>query len=368
MKTSLMVLTAAAVAMVAVGQERTSPVLNNQDALGQFSRVTQLMESTAATAPGLARAAEPVIENARQGIAALRIAASLQDGGIQYDLLANARAYLALSDSVPKPYPFPQEGRKQFAELREAVERLDAHFRGLLAAKELQLRGADRDNLKRYAEANETQTPPAPGRVLFLGDSITDGWRLNEYFPGKDYVNRGISGQITGQMLGRMLADVVANKPEAMVLLGGTNDIARGVPAGTIQQNIVMIADLAEKYSIKPIFAAILPIHDYNKDQNPAWEMSRRRPMESIRAMNDWIKSFCGKRGYTYLDYFTPMVDDAGFLKKDMAEDGLHPNAAGYKVMAALVQSAIDRTLPESTASPASAAKKRRRLFGGAGK
>jgi lysophospholipase L1-like esterase len=132
-------------------------------------------------------------------------------------------------------------------------------------------------------------------------------------------------------MLGRMLVDVVANKPAAMVLLAGTNDIARNIELTTIQSNITMIADLADKYQIKPIFASILPIHDYNKDKNPAFEMSRRRPMESIRAMNVWIKSFCAKRGYTYLDYFTPTLDEAGFLKKDLAEDGLHPTPPGTK-------------------------------------
>ena len=202
---------------------------------------------------------------------------------------------------------------------------------------------------------------------MFFGDSITDFWRLNEYFPGKDYVNRGISGQVTGQMLGRMLSDVVANKPAAMVVLAGTNDIARGVEPAAIQFNLTLIADLAEKYQIKPVFASILPIHDYNRAQNPAWEMSRRRPMASIREMNTWIKSFCAKRGYTYLDYFTPMLDEAGFLKKDMAEDGLHPNAAGYKAMAALVQSSLDRVLP-SPNPPAVPEKKRRRLLGIGGK
>ena len=340
-----------------------SAVLNNRDVLAQFERVSQLMESTATTAPGLARAAEPVIENVRQGLTSLRIAASVQDGAIQYDMLANAHAYLALSDALPKPHPFSAEGRKQFAELRESVDRLETHFRALLAQKETQLRPADRDNLRRYAEGNATLGPTSPARVVFLGDSITDGWRLNEYFPGKDYINRGIGGQVSGQMLGRMLTDVIGNKPAAMVVLAGTNDIARGTDPATIQHNLTMMADLADKHKIKPIFASILPIHDYNRDQNPAWEMSRRRPMETIRAMNTWIKAFCTARGYTYLDYFPPMLDDAGFLRKDLAEDGLHPNAAGYKIMAALVQSAIDRTLPAAT-PPAPARKKRGGFLG----
>lgn len=348
----------------AVAQQAPSPapaVMNARDTLEHLGRLVQLMESTSATAPGLARASAPVIENARQGVTALRLLS--QDGGIQYDFLMNARAYLALADSVPKPHPFSQEGARQFAELREGVERFDAHFRGLLVNKETALRGADRDNLKRYAEANSLQSPPTPQRVVFLGDSITDGWRLNEYFPGKDYLNRGISGQVTGQMLGRMLADVIAHKPAAMLVLAGTNDIARGVDLGVIQGNLTMMADLAEKYKIKPVFASILPVHDYYRDQNPAFEVTRRRPMASIRTMNDWIKSFCARRGYIYVDYFAPLLDPAGFLKKETAEDGLHPNAAGYRVMAGLAADAIAKALPAApTPEPE---KKRRRLFGG---
>lgn len=351
-----------AAALVLAAQPSSSPVMNPRETLEHLNRLTQLMESTSATAPGLARAAAPVLENARQGLAAVRLLN--QDGPLQYDFLANARAYLALADAIPKPHPFSPEGARQFAELRGGVERLDAHFRGLLANKEVQLRGSDRDNLKRYAEANSLQSPPTPRRVLFLGDSITDGWRLNEYFPGKDYVNRGISGQITGQMLGRMLADVVAHKPAAMVVLAGTNDIARGVELTAIQGNLTMIADLADKHKIKPVFASILPVHDYNKDQNPAFEMTKRRPMASIRSMNDWIKSFCVQRGYTYLDYFTPLLDAGGFLKKETADDGLHPNAAGYRVMAGLAEEAIARTLPAANPAP-EPEKKRRRLFGG---
>src|SRR5262249_52582672 len=140
-------------AVAALAQQPQSAVLNNQEVLAQFTRVTQLMESTAVTAPGLARAAEPVIENVRQGLKTLRTAASVQAGGIKSDMLWNAQASRALAASVPKPHPFSAEGRKQFAELREAVDRLETHFRALLAVKETQLRGADRDNLRRFAEA-----------------------------------------------------------------------------------------------------------------------------------------------------------------------------------------------------------------------
>ena len=205
------------------------------------------MESTATTIPGLMRAGAPVAENTRAAVANLE-KASGQPAALTYTLLVHLKAYMALADSVPKPYPFPEEASKQFAELHQVIIRIESHFEALLAQKDTLLRGADRDNLRRYAESNARLGPPqaAKPRVVFLGDSITDGWRLNEYFPERDFVNRGISGQITGEMLGRMKADVIDLKPAVMVVLAGTNDIARGVPLTTIQNNLTMIADLAE--------------------------------------------------------------------------------------------------------------------------
>jgi lysophospholipase L1-like esterase len=148
-------------------------------------------------------------------------------------------------------------------------------------------------------------------RIRFLGDSITDCWRLNEYFPNRDFVNRGISGQITAEMLDRMKADVIDLKPAAMLVLGGTNDIARGVPLSTIENNLTMIADLADHYKIKPLFASVLPISDYHKDVNPNYEMTRTRPPATIRALNEWIKSLSTARNFVYLDYYSEMVDSS---------------------------------------------------------
>jgi lysophospholipase L1-like esterase len=328
-----------------------------------YNRILHLMDSTTTTVPGLARAAAPIIENARQPLDTMRRINRPQDGALHYDFLHHSRAFLALADAMPKPHPFPAEAARQFVELRAALDRADAHFRAILALKEQQLRSPDRDNLKRYAEANATTSPPQEGvtRAVFLGDSITDGWRLNEYFPGKDYINRGISGQTTGQMLGRFMADVAAHKPNAMILLGGTNDLARGIALDAIRNNIAMIADLAASHKIKPILASVLPIHDYNKDQNPSFERSPQRPPASIVALNKWIGAFAKQRGYIYLDYFTPSADDAGFLKKDLADDGLHPNTAGYRVMAPLVEAAIAEAVPPRAPEPK---RRRRGIFG----
>ena len=305
------------------------------------------MESSAYAIPEMVRTSAPILENGRQSRAALAVARGQQHAGLVYGFQKNVQAFLALTSAFPRPYPFPDEARKQLLDLRTAADQLEAHLMALLEQRENALRAPDRDNLKRYAEANSQLPAPsaAKPRVVFLGDSITDGWRLKEYFPDQDFVNRGISGQITGEMLGRFKADVVDLKPVAMVFLGGTNDFARGVTLTTIQNNITMIGELASANRIKPIFASILPVSDYAKDKNPAWEHTKLRPPDQIRSLNNWLKSYCQNRGYLYLDYFSALVDSAGFLKADAADDGLHPNALGYRVMAPLAAEAIQKSI-----------------------
>jgi len=333
-------------------------LLSSRETLEVYGRAVQLMESTSVAVPELARAAAPLVENARQAVITLRSTPG-QNAGLTYTLLINLRAYLALADSLPKPFPFPEEPHKQFSELRAGLNRIETHFRALLDQKEAQLRHPDRDNLRRYAEENAKVGPPQPKqpRVVFLGDSITDGWRLNEYFPDRDFVNRGISGQITGEMLGRMKADVIDLRPALMLVLAGTNDVARGVPIRTIQNNLTMIADLAETYKIRPLFASLLPVSDYHIDQNPQYEQSKRRPPETIRQINAWLTEFCRQRNYLYVDYFSQMADRAGLLKSELSDDGLHPNSLGYRIMAPEALAAIDKALVP-------AQKPRKRLLG----
>ena len=122
------------------------------------------MESTGVAVPELARAGGPLIENARQDAKALT-GPTYNHSAVLYRLLTNVRVYLELSDALPKPYPFAEEARKQLTGLREAHDRLEAHFRALLEQKEQQVRNPDRDNLRRYAEANRTQSAPAPGEI-----------------------------------------------------------------------------------------------------------------------------------------------------------------------------------------------------------
>ncbi len=336
---------AAALCAAALWGQVRAP-LPAKEALELFGRAVELMEATSVATPELARAAAPLVENARQTVITMR-ALSGQNAPLTYTLLGNLRAYVALADAVPKPQAVPQETERQFGELRQGVSRLELHFRALLEQKEAQLRQPDRDNLRRYAEANAKLPPPQPGRprVVFLGDSITDGWRLNEYFPERDFVNRGISGQITGEMLGRMKADVIDLRPALMLVLAGTNDLARGVSPETIKNNLTMIAALAEAHQIKPLFASLLPVSDYHKERNPQYERSKQRPPGTIRELNTWLSGFCRQRGYAYVDYFTATVDAAGMLKAELSDDGLHPNSGGYRVMAPLALEAIDKTL-----------------------
>ena len=357
------------IAVTAWAQGPAGPLsaqLSASDANLLCQRTVQLMDAGGVAIPDLQRAAAPVIENVRTACDQLQRRANA--GQPTYALLMNLRAYLALADAVPKPFPFPEAARQQFAELRDDLARMEAHFQALLDQKDTQLRSSDRDNLTRYNEANRKLPPPQAGkpRVVFFGDSITDIWRLNEYFSDHDFVNRGISGQITGEMLGRMKADVLNLQPAAVLILAGTNDLARNIPLVAIEDNYSMIATLASAQNIKVIFASVLPVSDYHKDQNPAYEMTKIRPPVYIKALNDWLQNFCAQKGYTYLNYSQAMVDAQGQLGSDLADDGLHPTAKGYRIMAPLAVAAIDKALGTRTvisaASPVSPAisKKRR--------
>jgi lysophospholipase L1-like esterase len=209
----------------------------------------------------------------------------------------------------------------------------------------MQRRLQDWPQLSRYTEANTKV--PLPGksenRVVFMGDSITDIWNLTEYFPGRPYINRGIGGQTTPQMLIRFRPDVIALKPRVVVILAGTNDIAGNTGAMTlemIENNYASMAELAKANGIKVVFASVLPIHDYGRTK-----VSERRSPEQILKLNEWLKGYCKANGHIYLDYFSTMIDDKGMLKAELANDGLHPNAEGYKVMAPLAEIAIQQAL-----------------------
>ncbi len=203
----------------------------------------------------------------------------------------------------------------------------------------------DWPQINRYRDANAKVPPPVrnENRVVFLGDSITDGWKLAEYFPDKPYINRGISGQTTPQMLIRFRPDVIAHKPKVVVILAGTNDIAGNTGPMTldmIQSNYASLAELSRANGIKVVFASVLPIHDYGKTK-----VSERRSPDQILKLNQWLKNYCSANGHTYLDYYSKMIDENEMLKAELANDGLHPNAEGYKLMTPLAEAAIQQAL-----------------------
>lgn len=205
----------------------------------------------------------------------------------------------------------------------------------------------DYGQLARFHEANTKLGPPARGenRVVFFGDSITDIWKLPDYFPGKTYVNRGIGGQTTPQMLVRFRQDVIDLQPKVVVILAGTNDIAGNTGPmrnEDIEANYASLAELARAHGIHVVYSSVLPVHNYTEKSK---DFFAQRPPSRILELNAWLKDYCAKNKIVYLDYFPALVDEKGLLKRELAEDGLHPNDAGYKIMAPLAEAAIAKAM-----------------------
>lgn len=311
-----------------------APLLSQKDAEQLTTRMVQLVESTAFATPGLTRASEPVKQNAEQALTAMQ--RTPLNPALTFQFINHLKAYLALSDSIPKPFPFPQTAEQQYAELRAGVQRLDQHFAAMLVQQDQAAarRAADPNQTARYASDNSKV--PAPGkdpRIVFTGDSITERWRLNEYFPGQDLINRGISGQTSTQILARFEQDVVALHPKAVVILAGTNDLALGIPAAQIEDNLAAMGDVAKARGIKVAFASLLPVSDYHKDTDPRNERTPTRPPATIRAINQWLADKAKAEGFTYIDYYSALVDTSGMFQTDASDDGLHPNSKGYRLM-----------------------------------
>jgi lysophospholipase L1-like esterase len=248
-------------------------------------------------------------------------------------ILFSALALSQAASPAPGPVPSPVSDARDVMKLRTSLERAQTTLQ-------------DWPNLQRYREDNAKLAAPQAGeeRVVFMGDSITDAWgrQYGQFFPGKPYVNRGISGQTTPQMLIRFRPDVIALKPKAVVILAGTNDLSGNTGPMTLDEtegNLMSMAELAKANGIQVVLSAVMPVCDYIRPQ------TARRPPEKIVALNKWIKDYAASNGFVYLDYYTPMIDDAAMLKKELTYDGLHPNEAGYAIMMPAAQKAIDVAL-----------------------
>ncbi len=204
----------------------------------------------------------------------------------------------------------------------------------------------DFGNLEHFKAADAAVAPPAPGeeRVVFLGDSITQGWKIEgagSMFPGKPYFNRGIGGQTTPQMLVRFRQDVIELKPKVVVILAGTNDLAGNTGPMTLEQtedNLESMADLAAQNGIRVVLCSVTPAVDF------PWQPGLE-PAAKIVALNKWIKEYAAQKGYAYVDYYSALADARGGLPASLSHDGVHPNAAGYAIMKPLVEAGIEKAL-----------------------
>jgi lysophospholipase L1-like esterase len=201
----------------------------------------------------------------------------------------------------------------------------------------------DFGGLAHFKEADAMLGAPKSGedRVVFMGDSITQGWKLDEAFPGKPYVNRGISGQTTPQMLVRFRRDVIDLKPKVVVILAGTNDIAGNTGPMTLEQtegNLASMAELAAANGIRVVLCSILPSFDY------PWAPGLT-PAPKIAQMNAWIKNYAAQKGYVYVDFYFAMKDDRGGLPATLSRDGVHPLPAGFAMMTPLAEAGIEKAL-----------------------
>jgi lysophospholipase L1-like esterase len=198
------------------------------------------------------------------------------------------------------------------------------------------------NNLTKY-HGDNVQLPPAAGekRVIFFGDSITDGWHLDASFPGKNYVNRGISGQTTAQMLLRFREDVIRLHPAVVLILAGTNDIAQNqgpIPMQSTEDNLQSMAELCRANGAQPVLCSVLPAFDFG------WHPGLH-PAEKIPVLNKWIEAMCAKKHFVFLDYYPALVAPNGGMKPELSGDGVHPNPAGYALMSPLASAAIAKAL-----------------------
>jgi acyl-CoA thioesterase-1 len=199
--------------------------------------------------------------------------------------------------------------------------------------------------LAKFKEADLALPQPAAGenRVVFMGDSITEGWHLDASFPGKPYINRGISGQTSPQMVLRFRQDVIALQPKVVVILAGTNDIAGNTGPMTPEQtedNLASMADLAAANHIRVVLCSVTPAFDF------PWQPGLT-PAPKVLALNAWIEAYAAQKGYVYVDFHSALKDERNGLPHALSSDGVHPLPSGYAIMAPLAEAGIAKALAQ---------------------
>jgi lysophospholipase L1-like esterase len=217
----------------------------------------------------------------------------------------------------------------------------------------------DFGELCRFREANAALKPAGSGesRVVFFGDSITEGWNLEQYFPGKAYINRGICAQTTPQMLVRFRPDVIALGAGVAVILAGTNDIGGNTGPMSLEEiaaNLASMADIAKAHRVRAVFSSLLP--PAHQDTPGSRFNLLKHPLDQVLGLNTWLRGYCAASGLEFIDYFSAMSGPDGLVRPELSEDGLHPTALGYQIMAPLAEAAIRhalrRELPNRTPAP----------------
>lgn len=222
----------------------------------------------------------------------------------------------------------------------QAIDPMLAKPAGQLTPEQIagmQKKLSDWPQLARYHDANQALPPAGPDRVVFFGDSITDAWAHNNFFPGKPYLDRGIGGQTTAQMVVRFQQDVVALRPAVVVILAGINDIAGNTGVSSlpmIEDNLSSMVEIAQANNIRVVLSSVLPASDF------PWRPGLQ-PAPKVRELNRWISRYASTHHCVYLDYYTALAGSNGGMKPGLSRDEVHPTAAGYAIMAPLAEAAI---------------------------
>jgi len=289
---------------------------------------------------GLSRTAWGMVLAAVVGIAMSAPELKAQEPGNAPETKAPQAAGATATQSTPATTAAPQAKAPPTAAEIIARRSHDAYW---IEHDKLVL--VDFGDLGRFKAADAALPPPAPGddRVVFMGDSITQGWKLETSFPGKPYINRGISGQTSPQMLVRFRQDVIDVDAKVVVILAGTNDLAENTGPMTLhetEENLASMADLATANHIKVVLCSITP--SVNFPWFPGLD-----PAPKIAAINAWIKDYAAQKGYVYVDYFGALADPSGGFPQSLSFDGVHPKPAGYAIMAPLAEAGIEKALAQ---------------------